>query len=81
MEEYAYMIQIAKFLAVGLAMAIGTLGPALGLGMIGSKVCENMGKYPESAGAIKAMAFVALGLVEALAIYILVVSLLILFAF
>ena len=79
MEEYAYMVQIAKFIAVGFAMAIGTLGPAIGLGMIGSRVCENIGKYPESAGAIKTMAYVALGFVEALAIYILVVSILILF--
>lgn len=81
MEEYAYMIQIAKFIAVGFAMAVGTLGPALGLGLIGSRVCENIGKYPESAGAIRTMAYVALGFVEALAIYILVVSLLVLFAF
>ncbi len=79
MEEYAYMVQIAKFMAVGFAMAIGTLGPAIGLGMIGSRVCENIGKYPESAGSIKTMAYVALGFVEALAIYILVVSILILF--
>lgn len=81
MEEYTYMVQIAKFVAVGFAMAVGTLGPALGLGMIGSRVCENIGKYPESAGAIRTMAYVALGFVEALAIYILVVSLLVLFAF
>lgn len=81
MEEYAYMVQIAKFIAVSFAMAIGTLGPAVGLGMIGSRVCENIGKYPESAGAIRTMAYVALGFVEALAIYILVVSLLVLFAF
>lgn len=81
MEEYAYMVQIAKFIAVGFAMAVGTLGPALGLGLIGSRVCENIGKYPESAGAIRTMAYVALGFVEALAIYILVVSLLVLFAF
>ncbi|MCL5436792.1 MAG: ATP synthase F0 subunit C [Candidatus Dependentiae bacterium] len=78
MEEY---VQIAKFIAVAFAMAIGTFGPALGLGMIGSRVCENIGKYPESSSAIRTMAYVALGFVEALAIYILVVSLLILFAF
>lgn len=75
------MIKIAKYIAIGFSLGIGTLGPALGLGMIGSRVCENLGKYPESASSIKTMAYVAFGAVEALAIYIVVVNLMMLTVF
>ncbi|MCX5923993.1 MAG: ATP synthase F0 subunit C [Candidatus Dependentiae bacterium] len=64
--------------AAGLAMAIGTVGPALGLGMIGRSACENVGKYPESNSKIRMMMIISLGMVEACAVYAFIISLMIL---
>ncbi len=69
--------RVAAYIAAGLCMGIGTLGPALGLGFIGGKACESVGKRPESAGAIMKVMMMPLFLAEAVAIYALLVSLII----
>ena len=69
----------AAYIAAGACMGFGTLGPALGLGFIGGKACESIGKKPESAGAITRTMMVALAFAEATAIYALLVSLILLF--
>ncbi len=69
----------AAYIAAGFAIGIGTIGPALGQGLIGSRACENLGKYPESAGKIRMAMLLAMGLVESLAVYALVVALLLIF--
>ena len=72
-------VKVAAYAAAGLCMGIGTLGPALGLGFIGGKACESIGKNPESAGSIMRIMIIALGFVESTAIYALLVSLVLLF--
>jgi len=66
MEEY---VRAAAFLGAAIAIGLGTLGPALGMGMIASKACENIGKYPEGAGNIRSAMVLALILVETTALY------------
>ena len=39
-------------LAGGLIVAIGGLGPALGIGFIGAKAVEAIGRNPEASGKI-----------------------------
>ena len=46
--NYSTYAQAAAFLGAAIAMGVGSLGPALGQGMIGQKACEGVGKYPES---------------------------------
>lgn len=70
--------KVAAYVAAGVCMGIGTLGPALGQGMIGSKACESIGKKPESAGSVTRTMVLALAFVESTAIYALVVSLVLL---
>jgi F-type H+-transporting ATPase subunit c len=73
------MAKVAAYVAAGACMGIGTVGPALGLGFIGGRACESIGKRPESAGmVIRTMVF-ALAFVESTAIYALLVSLMLLF--
>ena len=72
-------IKVAAYVAAGVCMGIGTLGPALGLGFIGGKACESIGKKPESAGLIMRIMVIALAFVESTAIYALLVSLVLLF--
>jgi len=61
---------IAKALAIGL----GSIGPALGIGMIGAKAMESIGRNPESAGKILVPMLLASAFAEAVAIYALVIS-------
>ncbi len=74
MLEGVYYMKAAAFLGAALAMGIGSLGPALGQGLIGMKACESMGKYPESAGQIRTTMMIAMGLVETAAIYALLIA-------
>jgi F-type H+-transporting ATPase subunit c len=73
------MAKIAAYVAAGVCMGIGSFGPALGLGMIGSKACESIGKKPESGGIVSRTMILALAFVESTAVYALVVSLVLLF--
>ena len=66
----------AAYIAAGACMGFGTLGPALGLGFIGGKACESIGKKPESAGAVRGAMMLALTFTEATAIYALLIALL-----
>jgi F0F1-type ATP synthase membrane subunit c/vacuolar-type H+-ATPase subunit K len=57
----------------GFAIAIGTMMPALSLGWIGSSVMKAIGRNPEVAGKILPILLISSALVEAIAIYVLVV--------
>ena len=68
-----------KFLAIGLVMSIGTLGPALAIGKIASKAAEAIGRNPEAAPKVQTAMILALAFAEAIAIYGLVVALILKF--
>jgi len=70
----AFYAQAAAFLGAAIAMGVGAIGPALGQGFVGMKACENIGKYPESAGKIRTTMMMGMGLVETSAIYALMIS-------
>ena len=74
MIEGVFYAKAAAFLGAAIAMGIGTLGPAIGQGMIGAKACENIGKYPESASKIYNTMLFAMIIVETSAIYALLIS-------
>lgn len=57
----------------GMAIALGTIMPAFSLGWIGSSVMKAVGRNPEVAGRILPILLISAALVEAIAIYVLVV--------
>jgi F-type H+-transporting ATPase subunit c len=65
--------------AAALAIGLGAIGPGLGIGMIGSKGSEAIGRNPEAASKVQTGMILAIAFAEAIAIYALVVSLIILF--
>ncbi|EKE19011.1 MAG: ATP synthase F0 subcomplex C subunit [uncultured bacterium] len=69
-----------KFLAAGLAIGLGAIGPAIGEGIAASKALEAIGRNPEASGKITPIMFVAMAITESTGIYALVVALIILFA-
>lgn len=68
-----------KALAIGLTIAIGGIGPALGIGRIVGKAMEAIGRNPEASDKIQTSMILGLAFAEAIAIYALVVALIIKF--
>jgi F-type H+-transporting ATPase subunit c len=71
--------ETAQFFASAIAIAIGAIAPALGLGMIGSKAMEALGRNPEASDRIFVPLILSLAFTEAIGIYALVVALIIKF--
>lgn len=70
MENVADYTMLAKALAIG----IGALGPGIGLGIIGGKAVEAIGRNPEAAKSIQAPMLIMAAFTEAIAIYALVIA-------
>ena len=48
--------------------AIGAFGGALGVGLIGYKACESVGRNPEASGKVLIQSILAMALAEGIAI-------------
>ena len=69
----------AKYLAAGLAMGLGAIGPGIGLGTLGLGAMQALGRNPEARGIITTNMFILMAFTEAVAIYALLVALVLLF--
>ena len=58
----------------GLIIAIGGLGPAIGVGLIGAKAMEAIGRNPEATGRILPAMLLGMAFAEAIAIYSLILA-------
>ncbi len=65
--------------AVAFVMGMGTLGPALGIGLLVSKGLEAIGRNPEAASKIQTNMILGMAFAEAIAIYALVIALILKF--
>jgi len=63
-----------RLLAAGLAIGLGSLGPGIGIGILGYGAMQALGRNPEAKGPIQINMMVAIGLAEAIAIYALIVA-------
>jgi F-type H+-transporting ATPase subunit c len=61
-------------LAKALAIGLGAIGPGLGVGMIGAKAVEAVGRNPEASGKVMIIMLIAAAFAEAIAIYALVIA-------
>lgn len=61
-------------LAAAIAIGAGALGPALGIGLIGMKAMEAIGRNPDSAGKVLPPMLLGMAFAEAIAIYALVIA-------
>lgn len=73
---------VAAASAIGAALAIGisTIAPGLGQGNVAGKTVEGIARQPEAQGKLQGTMFIAFAIMEALALYGLVVALILLFA-
>jgi F-type H+-transporting ATPase subunit c len=70
-----------KYLAAGLAMAFGAIGPALAIGNLVGRAMDALGRNPEALPAIQVNMILGLAFAEAIGIYALVVAVMIGFVF
>ncbi|EKD62903.1 MAG: hypothetical protein ACD_52C00024G0013 [uncultured bacterium] len=68
-----------KELATALAIGLGTLGPGVGVGLIGKGALEALGRNPEASSDIRTVLILSVAFAEAIAIYALVIALIIFF--
>jgi F-type H+-transporting ATPase subunit c len=64
-------------LAKALAIGLGAIGPGIGVGIIGGKAVEALGRNPEVGGQIRTLMILAIAFAEAIAIYALVIALIV----
>jgi len=63
-------------LATGLAIGLAAIGPGVGIGILGSKAMEAIGRNPEASGTVFLPMIIGMAFAEAIAIYGLVISIL-----
>jgi F-type H+-transporting ATPase subunit c len=68
-----------KSLAMALVVGLGVLGPGIGIGLIGGRAMEAIGRNPEASGKVVSNMILAIVFTEALGIFALVVGFIIKF--
>ncbi|MFA5776238.1 MAG: ATP synthase F0 subunit C [Patescibacteria group bacterium] len=68
-----------KYIAMALAIGLGSLGPGIGIGLLANGALNAIGRNPEAEGKIRTLMILGIAFAEAIAIYALVVALIIKF--
>ena len=67
------MEHIDPTLVKGLAIGLGAIGPAVGVGLIGAAAVKSIGRNPEVQGKVLSTAFIMAGLVDAVLAFVLLI--------
>lgn len=73
-------VEGARLIGAGLAIGLGAIGPGIGVGLIVKGTVETIGRNPDASGPLQTIMYIGVGLTEAIVIYALVITILILFA-
>jgi len=73
-------VQSWSILGAVIAVSFGAIGPAFAEGRAIASAMEAIARQPEAGGTISRTLFVGLAMIEAIAIYCLVIALVLLFA-
>lgn len=63
-----------EHLSPALAIAVGSIGPALAIGFIGMKAMESIGRNPDAQSKILPAMLLGMAFAEAIAIYALIIA-------
>ena len=74
-----HLFSMLSTIVAGVAIAIGTLGPAFAMGKAIASALEALARQPEAEKTITRTLFIGLAMIESLAIYCLVIALIVLF--
>ena len=79
MDSMTWIGTISIF-AAAICMAIGSIGPALGEARALQQALSAIAQQPDEAGPISRTLFIGLAMIESIAIYCLVISIILIFA-
>ncbi len=74
------LIAIVSIITAGITIGLGSIAPALGEGRAVSTALTSLAQQPDAAKTITRTLFVGLAMIESIAIYCLVVSMILIFA-
>ena len=70
----------AAFLGAGVCMGLGAIGPAIGEGFVGGKVCEGIARRPEEYSQLFRTMLIGMAITESTGIYSLVIALILIYS-
>jgi F-type H+-transporting ATPase subunit c len=74
------IVAVASIVVAGMTIGIGALGPALAEGKAVATALSSLAQQPDASKTITRTLFVGLAMIESLAIYCFVVSMILIFA-
>ena len=74
------IVATVSIITAGITIAIGSIAPALGEGRAISTALSSLAQQPDAATTITRTLFVGLAMIESIAIYCLVISMILIFA-
>ena len=74
------LIAAASIITAGIAIGLGVLGPGMGQGRAVASALTALAQQPDASSTITRTLFVGLAMIESLAIYCFVVSMILIFA-
>lgn len=80
MDNYSTIIAVASIVTSGFTISIGVISPAIGEGHAVSTALSSLAQQPDASATITRTLFVGLAMIESLAIYCFVVSMILIFA-
>lgn len=73
------LLRVAEALSAAFAVSIGCSAAAIAQGMAVKQACDSMARQPDLVGELRFTMIIGLAMIESLAIYCLLVSLILLF--
>jgi F-type H+-transporting ATPase subunit c len=74
------LIAMASIITAGITTGVGCIGPALGEGRAVAAALTSLAQQPDASNTITRTLFVGLAMIESIAIYCFVVSMILIFA-
>lgn len=74
------LIAAVSIFTAGITIALGSIGPALGEGRAVASALTSLAQQPDASSTITRTLFVGLAMIESIAIYCFVVSMILIFA-
>ena len=74
------IVAMASIITAGICMGIGAIGPGLGQGRAVQGALNSIAQQPDERNSLTRTLFVGLAMIESIAIYCLVVSMILIFA-
>jgi F-type H+-transporting ATPase subunit c len=78
-ETFASLAEAIKYLGAGVAIGAGAIGPGIGVGLVVLGALQAIGRNPDAQGQLQTVMFIGIAFAEAIAIYALVISFILLF--